>query len=157
MNGRIVGGFLVLSALVAGAAIWYLQEYGYYAEVPASAPEAAITLTGLDGVAEPLVTAGFRGIDAGSSPLRFRACFTTPVSLATLTETFRIYDHPTPLIGPRWFDCFDAGRLTEDLETGAAVAFLGKAGIHPGVDRVVAIYPDGRAFAWHQLDGGGDE
>jgi len=147
----------VLSALIAGGALWYLQEYGYYSAVPASAPAAQITLTGLDGAPAPLVTEGFRGIDADSSPLRFRACFTTPVSLATLTETFRIYDRPTPLVGPGWFDCFDAGRLTEDLGRGTAVAFLSQAGIHPGVDRVVAVYPDGRAYAWHQLDGGGDE
>jgi hypothetical protein len=29
---------------------------------------------------------------------------------------------------------------------------LSEPEIHPGVDRVVAVFPDGRAFAWHQLN-----
>ena len=69
------------------------------------------------------------------------------------TGTYAAYEKPTPLIGPSWFDCFDAGTLTEDLEGGAAAAFLGQRNIKPGVDRVVAVYPDGRGFAWNQLNG----
>jgi Family of unknown function (DUF6446) len=151
VNGKIVAGFLVISGLVAGAAIYWLQIYAFYEPVAVSSPQAAISLTTVTGVTEPLLTAGFTGIDADSSPLRFRGCFTTPTSLATLTETYATYDAPTPLIAPSWFDCFDAGTLTDDLATGTAVAFLGQANIHPGVDRVVAVYPDGRAFAWNQL------
>jgi hypothetical protein len=151
VNGKIVAGFLVISGLVAGAAIYWLQIYAFYEPVAVSSPQAAISLTTVTGVTEPLLTAGFTGIDADSSPLRFRGCFTTPTSLATLTETYATYDAPTPLIAPSWFDCFDAGTLTDDLATGIAVAFLGQANIHPGVDRVVAVYPDGRAFAWNQL------
>jgi hypothetical protein len=151
VNGKIVAGFLVVSGLVAGAAIYWLQLYAFYEPVAVSSPQAAISLTTVSGVTEPLLTAGFTGIDADSSPLRFRGCFTTPTSLATLTETYATYDAPTPLIAPGWFKCFDAGALTDDLATGTAVAFLGQANIHPGVDRVVAVYPDGRAFAWNQL------
>ena len=72
--------------------------------------------------------------------------------LAMLTETFEVYDKATPLNGPGWFECFNAASIGKDLETGAAVAFLSEHDIHPGVDRVVAIYPDGRAFAWQQLN-----
>jgi Family of unknown function (DUF6446) len=151
VNGKVVAGFLVVSGLVAGAAIYWLQIYAFYEPVAVSSPQAAISLTTVTGVTEPLLTADFTGIDADSSPLRFRGCFTTPTSLATLTETYATYDAPTPLIAPSWFDCFDAGTLTDDLATGTAVAFLGQANIHPGVDRVVAVYPDGRAFAWNQL------
>jgi Family of unknown function (DUF6446) len=151
VNGKIVAGFLVISGLVAGAAIYWLQIYAFYEPVEVSSPQAAISLTTVTGVTEPLLTADFTGIDADSSPLRFRGCFTTPTSLATLTETYATYDAPTPLIGPPWFKCFDAGALTDDLASGTAVAFLGQAGIHAGVDRVVAVYPDGRAFAWNQL------
>ena len=151
MNGKIVAGFLVVSSLFIGAAIYWLQIYAFYEPVEASSPQAAISLTTVTGATEPLLTAGFTGIDAESSPLRFRGCFTTPTSLATLTETYVTYDAPTPLIAPGWFKCFDAGALTDDLASGTAVAFLGQAAIHPGVDRVVAVYPDGRAFAWNQL------
>ena len=34
----------------------------------------------------------------------------------------------------------------------AMVAFLSVADITRGVDRVVAVFPDGQAFAWHQLN-----
>ena len=48
-------------------------------------------------------------------------------------------------------------RCIADLESGAAVAYLGQPNVHPGVDRVIAVYPDGRAFAWHQMNDELDE
>mgnify|MGYP006198981481 CR=1 FL=1 len=57
-----------------------------------------------------------------------------------------------PLIAPPWFDCFNAERIGRALETGEAIAFLSVPDITPGVDRVVAVFPDGAAFAWHQLN-----
>ena len=153
MNGKIPALVIVMMALLAGGAVYYLQVYAYYNEIDASAPAAEIRLTPVEGGApEPMLAEGFRGIDADSSPLRFRGCFTTPTAIATLTETYVGYDHPTPLNAPAWFSCFDAGRIGADLESGAAVAFLSEPDIHPGVDRVVAVYPDGRAFAWQQLN-----
>ncbi|PCD77082.1 DUF6446 family protein [Pseudothioclava arenosa] len=153
MNGKLVGGGIVLSALIAGAAVWYSQLYGYYEPLEVNAPAAEIRLTALaSGQPEPILAEGFEGIDADSSPLRFRGCFRTPLSLAMLSETFEIYEGATPLNGPGWFGCFDAARIGADLEAGAALAFLSEHDIKPGVDRVVAIYPDGRAFAWHQLN-----
>jgi hypothetical protein len=153
VNGKLVGGGIVLSALIAGLGLWYTQVYGYYEPLEASAPAAEIRLTALaSGLPEPILAEGFEGIDADSSPLRFRGCFRTPLSLAMLSETFEIYEGATPLNGPGWFGCFDAARIGADLETGAALAFLSEPDIRPGVDRVVAIYPDGRAFAWHQLN-----
>src|SRR5690606_7903600 len=79
VNGKFVGGAIVLSALIAGAAVWYMQVYGYYEPLPASAPAAEIRLTSVTtGQPEPILTEGFSGIDADSSPLRFRGCFSTP-------------------------------------------------------------------------------
>lgn len=151
MNGKIVGGFIVLSALLAGGAIYYLQEYAYYQDV-AFTPGAEILLTTLDGQTEPLAVSAITGIDGTSSPLRFRACFTSQISLPTLTESFQVYDHAVPLIAPTWFDCFDAGKIGAALDSGEAIAFLSVAGIAPDIDRVVAVFPDGRAFAWHQVN-----
>ncbi|KAB2883942.1 MAG: histidine kinase [Albidovulum sp.] len=150
MNGKLVAGFIVLTALVAGVAIYYLQEYAYYRTVEPASAEAVIRLTDLGGRVEPMLAERFEGVDADSSPLRFRGCFHTPMTLAMLSETYVAYEEPTPLIGPKWFSCFDAKALGADLEMGAALAFLSEKDIHPGVDRVVAVYPDGRAFAWHQ-------
>lgn len=157
MNGKIVGGFLVLTALTAGAVLYYLEVFGYYHALPASAPAAQIRLTTLAGTPEAMMASDFEGIEGESSPLKFRGCFVTPMSLAMLTETFAPYENPTPLIAPSWFDCFDAERIGADLEAGRAVAFLSEKEIHPGVDRVVAVYPDGRAYAWQQLNESADQ
>lgn len=73
MNGKLVAGFIVLTALVAGAAIYYLQEYAYYRTVEPASAEAVIRLTDLSGAVEPMLAEGFEGIDADSSPLRFAA------------------------------------------------------------------------------------
>jgi hypothetical protein len=152
VNGKLVAGFIVVTALVAGAAMYYLQVYAFYRPYQPASAEAAIRITGLSGTPEPMLTDGFQGIDADSSPLRFRGCFHTPMSLALLSESYVVYPDPTPLNAPSWFSCFDSGRLTADLASGAAIAFLSERNISPGVDRVIAVYPDGRAYAWHQLN-----
>ena len=136
----------VLGAVLAGSA---LAGNGSQLNLP---PQAAISLTTVTGVTEPLLMAGFTGIDADSSPLRFRGCFRTPMSLAMLSESYVVYPDPTPLNAPSWFSCFDSGRLTDDIASGSAVAFLSERNIAPGVDRVVAVYADGRAYAWQQLN-----
>lgn len=151
MTGKFAAGFIVIIALLAGAAVYYTQVYAYYTPVTFS-PGQEIRLTPIEGASpEPIVVADLSGIDADSSPLRFRACFTTPLSQAMLTETYQVYPNPTPLIAPGWFECFDAAAIGTALEKGEAIAFLSEAGIHTGVDRVVAVFPDGRAFAWNQL------
>jgi hypothetical protein len=151
VNGKVVGGFIVLTALLAGGAIYYLQEYAYYQPV-AFTPGDEIELTALDGQPEPIPVANLQGIDATSSPLRFRACFTTTLDQPTLTEGFTVYDKAVPLNAPTWFDCFDAEKIGDALESGEAIAFLGKADIAPQIDRVVAVFADGRAYAWHQVN-----
>ncbi|MDZ4093393.1 MAG: DUF6446 family protein [Paracoccaceae bacterium] len=152
MNGKFVAGFIVLSGLVAGVAIYWLQVYAFYQPVRFT-PGAEIRLTPIIGeLPEAIIANDVQGIDAGSSPLRFRACFTTPLSQAMLTETYRIYEDAVPLTTPGWFDCFDANHIGDALETGEAIAFLSEHDIAPGIDRVVAVFPDGHGYAWHQLN-----
>lgn len=149
--GKIIGGGLVLIGALAGAAMYWLQEYAYYTEASFGAgQEIRLTLIA-GGAPAPILAEGLTGIDAQSSPLRFRACFTTPHSLPMLSETYIAYDGAVPLIAPRWFDCFDAAAIGAALGSGEALAFLSQAGIAPQVDRVVAVFADGRAFAWHQI------
>lgn len=155
--GRIAVGFIVLTAALGGAVLWYTAERAFYEPV-AFASGQEIRLVPLAGDApEPILVDGIEGIDATSSPIKFRACFTTPMSLAMLSETYRPYEGAEPLIAPGWFDCFDAGVIGHALESGEALAFLSEPGIHDGVDRVVAVFGDGRAYAWHQLSGAGGE
>jgi len=151
MNGKIVGSFIVVTALIFGAAVYWTQEYAYYDRVSDDAADVALVNIAT-GTPEPLVIADFEGIDGSSSPIRYRACFTTAMSVAALTETYEVYPDPTPLTAPGWFDCFDAEAIGTALEAGEAFAFLGQKNIHDGVDRVVAVFPDGRAYAWNQLN-----
>ncbi len=151
MSGKLIGSFILVIALITGVSIYYLQVYAFYETL--AAEEVEIRLTGLVTQApEPILTSEMEAIDSDSSPLRFRACFRTTSSIAALTEEFVVYDSAEPLIAPDWFDCFDAARVGTALETGEAIAFLGEKEIHTGVDRVVAVFDDGRAFAWHQLN-----
>ena len=150
--GKIIVGAIVIVAAIAGGFLWYTAERAFYEPV-AFQPGAEIRLVPLTGdQPEAIVVEAVEGIDAISSPIKFRACFTTPLSLAMLTETYRDYPDAEPLVAPSGFDCFDAQTIGKALETGEALAFLSEPGIHPGVDRVVAVFPDGRAFAWHQLN-----
>ena len=155
--GRIAVGFIVLTALLGGVALWYTAETAFYEPVVFT-PGAEIRLVPLTSdQPEPIVVTGVEGTDAASSPIKFRACFTTPLSLAMLTETYRGYDGAEPLIAPTSFGCFDAVAIGTALETGEAVAFLSEPNVTYGVDRVVAIMGDGRGFAWHQINACGRE
>ena len=143
-------GILVI-ALIAGAALYYLQVYAYYDDVSGNVEEVQLTSVG-SGEAEGILFENIKAINSDSSPLRYRACFNTGLSLALFTETYEIYDGAEPRVAPGWFDCFDAAQIGADLENGVAVAFLGNRDIQYGIDRVIAVYPDGRAFAWHQIN-----
>ena len=152
-SGKIFAGAIVIAAVLAGAAMYYLQVYAYFQEVSSDSPDAEIRLTSLTSeLPEIILVENFRGIDATSSPLRFRACFDTPHSQAMLTETFVTVAEAIPLVGPGWFECYDAVEIGEALERGDAIGFLGQKDIVDGIDRVVAVFPDGRGFVWHQLN-----
>ncbi|MCK8465305.1 DUF6446 family protein [Aliiroseovarius sp. S1339] len=150
MSGKVIGIFIVGIALIAGVAIYWLQVYAFYDDVSL---DTQLRMTNVvTGEPEIVLYDSFQGIDADSSPLRFRGCFTTTMSLAMLTETYEVYEQATPLTAPGWFDCFDASQIGAALEVGEAIAFLGERNIQDGVDRVIAIFPDGRGYAWHQLN-----
>ncbi|MBA3909400.1 MAG: histidine kinase [Rhodobacter sp.] len=151
-GGRLAVGAMLLIAALGGVVMWYLQVYAFYEPVTFQ-PGQEIRLTPIIGATPEAIPAeNATGIDSESSPIRFRACFTTTLSLAELTETYQTYEGAEPLIAPGWFDCFDARAIGTALERGEALAFLSEAGIRPGVNRVVAVFPDGRAYAWHQLN-----
>jgi hypothetical protein len=150
MTGRLAILALLLFAALFGAALWYFQTRAFYQRLDPGA--LTILLTPLaGGPPEAIPARDIEAIDAPTSPLKFRACFRSPTPLATLSETYAPTAAPTPLVAPGWFDCFDAAEIADDLAAGRAVAFLGEARIATDARRVVAIYPDGRAFAWHEL------
>ncbi|MGX0976796.1 hypothetical protein ACSSVY_002516 [Roseovarius sp. MBR-51] len=150
--GKILAGAILISALVAGAAMYYLQVYHFYEEVAADGTNDVVLTSLVTGAPEPVLYDGFTAIDANSSPIRYRACFTTPMSHALLSETYEIYERAEPLTAPEWFDCYDAQAIGKALEEGRALAFLGQRDVIYGVDRVVAITEDGRGYVWHQIN-----
>lgn len=156
MIARVVIIGLAVTALIAGIALYYLQVYAFYEEVVAE-DAGFVQLTSLHtGLPEEILFENFKAIDSESSPIRFRACFETGLSQAMLTETYEIYPAAEPLNAPGWFDCFDSEAIGNALESGEAIAFLGVENVRYGIDRVVAIMPDGRGFVWHQINACGE-
>lgn len=156
MTGRIAILGIVMFAAIAGALLYYLQIYAYYEEVTAEQVGNVQLVNLVTGLPEPISFENFKAIDSTSAPIRFRACFDTPLSQAMLTETYATYEAAEPLVAPGWFECFDAEAIGRALETGEAIAFLATENITYGVDRVVAVLPDGRAYAWQQINSCGE-
>lgn len=156
MNGKIVGSIIVIVSVAAGAALYYLQVYGYYTNVNATGSDVELVSV-VSEEPEAILYEDFQAIDADSSPIRYRACFRTDMSLSLLTETYVGLDAVTPRNAPNWFDCFDAEAIGEELEAGTALTFLSQKNIHYGVDRVVAITQDGRGYIWHELNDCGEK
>jgi len=150
MKGSVLMGGLLGFAAVFGASLWYAQNYAYYEISKPVEFTMPLTLVA-GGGADPILAHDFTILASEASPLKFRACFTVDNSIPMMTETYVVYDHATPLVPPSWFDCFDTATLADDLDSGAAIAFLSIKDVVKGVDRVVAVYGDGRAYAWHQL------
>lgn len=153
ISGRWVVGGIAGIAVAMGALLWWTQTRAYYVEV-----------TGIERLAvgsQMLDVAGYTGIDADSSPIKLRGCFTVdpgaiPAALeagAALTAEAEAAGYRiTPLVAPDWFGCFDAGAVTEALETGEAQAIVAARNEIDGVDRIVVLWPDGRGVTWRQLN-----
>jgi hypothetical protein len=145
----------MLSGLIAGISLYYLQVYGFYDEVKDGEVRLVSVVSDLP---EPIPFDALTAIDADSSPIRYRACFTTSYSLGTLTDTYVLVDNDTaPRNAPDWFDCFDAEAIGTALQEGTALAFMGQKNIHFGVDRIVAITNEGRGYVWHELNECGEK
>lgn len=157
MNGKIVGIAIMVAAAIAGAALYYLQVYGFYEEVAGTGSGDVQLVNLVTDLPEPIQYDNFRAIDADSSPIRYRACFTTSHEHPMLTETYRLLDDVTPRNAPGWFDCFDAAAIAAELESGTALAFLGGKNVHYGVDRIVVITSDGHGYAWNELNECGEK
>lgn len=140
MNGRhLVLGFLAFVAVFAVALVWF-QEFAFYERQPAVAT--------LPVAGRQVPVSDYQGIDAVSSPLKLRGCLRIdPAAVAGLDPA----PDATPLNPPSWFRCFDSGALTADLAAGAATAYAIGRDDPPGFDRMLAVYPDGRAYLWRQL------
>lgn len=144
---------LGVSAL-GGLGMYYAQTRAYYVPVPADDARAQIALQGASGDLA-LAIRDFDGIDADSSPIRFRACFQLEAGQEAVIEEATPYAGADPLIAPSWFSCFDAPAIGAALEAGQAQAYLGVARRY-GIDMVVTLFPDGRGYVWPQINACGE-
>jgi hypothetical protein len=147
-SGRWIVLVIVGATAIFAASQWYFQTRAYYAPITAAQADLHVTLT--DGSRVPLAIADFDGIDADTSPLRLRACFTV-TDAAPLTDAVP-YAEAAPLIAPAWFGCFDATAIGAAIADGDLAAYLGTENHVYGVDRIVAVGADGRGFAWPQMN-----
>ncbi len=153
--GRLVAILILGTALAVGAGIWFAQTRGYYAAVDGP---VTLTLAAPDGALTTLPATEVAAIASDASPLGFRACFRTDIDPAALGRDLVVEPRPeaAPTIAPGWFPCFDAGALTAMLAAGEARAYTAFPNARYGVDRIVALAPDGRGWAWHELNECGD-
>ena len=149
MNGRWAVLLLLGSVFAGGAALWILQSEAGYREFE-GAQHGFGPLLMLPGGDREFRVSNIRGIKGDSSPLKFRACFLTDPGNVN-EKIGEAYPDASPLIAPKWFECFDAAAIGSDIESGDARAVLLRRNIAEGVDRVAAFYRDGRGFAWQQL------
>ena len=154
VNGKFVSSSILGITVAFGIGVYYAQVYGYYETF--NQGDVALTLME-SGAPERIPVSAFEGIDANSSPIRYRACFTTPISSALLAGNFVKVAKAEPRNAPDWFRCFDANQIGEDLELGIATAYMGEANFEFGIDRIVAVYDDGQGFVWHQINDCGDK
>lgn len=154
MIGKIFVLSIVFSSIIGAIALYYLQVYGFYEPVEVAEVELVSVVSDMP---EPISIDSFDAIDADSSPIRYRACFTTDMSLSLLTETFVGLEDATPRNAPHWFECFDADAIAAELDAGTALPFMGQKNVEFGVDRIVAITDDGRGYIWHELNDCGEK
>ncbi len=137
MTGKRLIILFVIFITVFAAGLYYANSYAYYKKTE----HAQFNIAGLD-------VQNYTQIDASSSPIKFRACF----ELKGNAELYGEEGAPTPLVAPHWFDCFNAKQLTTDLEEGRVNAVAYDFNQPYGVTSYIIAYPDGRAFAWRQLN-----
>lgn len=136
---------LLAFTIIFGAALWYYQTQAHYKRVNG--------LTEVTAYGDAFPVSDYRGIDADTSPLKLRACFTVDWDYFPSDEFMLVAE---PLVAPDWFDCFDAKQITLDILNGKAVAILAAENEIYGFSRFIAQYEDGRAFMWRQINECGD-
>ncbi|WP_333696113.1 DUF6446 family protein [Phaeobacter italicus] len=150
--GKFLSLILILSGLVAGGAMYYLQVYGFYEDVELQPGQDVMLMPLGGGEPLPIRYSDFEAIDADSSPIRYRACFSTELKPEQLAQLFVLSDQKQPRNAPGWFDCFDAEAIGQALAEGRAESFLSVKNISYGVDRIVAVTDAGRGYVWHELN-----
>jgi hypothetical protein len=130
-------GFTILFSII----LYYFQVFAFY--------NRADDLGYIKVFEKYVQVENYKGIDSATSGLKLRGCFSVNpeefLNFPTLAKA-------TPLSAPFWFSCFDHIEIQLEIDEGHAKAFLVAENEKDGIDRVVAVYPDGSAFQWRQLN-----
>lgn len=145
MNGKRVISAFALIIVIFGAGLWYSQTQAYYYDVQ--------DVSEVHAYGDAFPVTDYRGIDADTSPLKMRACFTVDWDYWPSEEFKGIAE---PLGAPPQFDCFDARQISDDLAADLATAILADENEPYGFDRFIAQYPDGNAYMWRQMNACGE-
>ena len=140
-SGKLIAGGIVAFGAVFGIGMWYAQVYAYYEEI-----------TGLNEVSvggKAFAVRDYSGIEARTSPLKMRGCFTFEDPQAAIAAGQPAKD-AVPIKPPYWFDCFDTAQILADIDAGAATPVMAGLDDGDGADLYMAVYPDGRAYRWRQ-------
>ncbi|MHA7876254.1 DUF6446 family protein [Roseivivax sp.] len=152
MSGKLVALVILACAAIGGAAMYYLQVFAYYERTP---DQAALELLATEASLQEIAIANYQGIDADSSPLRYRACF----DLETAPEAVEgvPYEGAVPRNAPFWFSCFDAEEIGAQIASGEARVLTVARNIEFGIDRVVALTEAGRGYVWQEVNDCGEK
>ncbi|MEO1122273.1 MAG: DUF6446 family protein [Pseudomonadota bacterium] len=139
----IVIGMLSV-AVVTGVSVYYLQNFFFYDRVT---DVSSIQIGDRD-----FAVSEYDGLDNRARPLRLRGCFKLADPEGALAAGSLAPD-AAPFDAPEWFECWDAAAIDADLKSGAAQAVLAESTTANGftTERLVAIYPDGRAYQWRRI------
>ena len=141
MNGKVFVILFLFCTIVFAIALYYFQVFAFY-----------IKSDGLKSISvfdRNISVRNYRGIDSVTSGLKLRGCFKVdPNEFAEIPSL----SNATPLSAPSWFSCFDHVKIQKAIDAGSAKAFLASENEKDGIDRVVAVYPNGTAFQWRQLN-----
>ncbi len=143
-SGKVLAGGIVAFAAVFGVGMWYAQVYAYYEEVT--------DVTEVTVGNETFAIRDYDGINAPTSPLKMRGCFTFEDPKGAIVAGLRTED-AVPIKPPYWFECFDTEQIQADIESGLATPIMAGLDEGDGADLYIAIYPDGRAYRWRQPNG----
>tara|TARA_R110002096_G_C14653362_1_gene726648 strand:- start:806 stop:1681 length:876 start_codon:yes stop_codon:yes gene_type:complete len=116
-----------------------------------NSPLQSLNLTPIMGGApEEMSIIGKPNVAFSTDAKFYFACFYTSMKIDLLRETYQISDDALPTKPLSDMACYDQGQIAMDVASGAALSLVGERNIIDGIDRIIAVYPDGRAFAWHQ-------
>ena len=141
MSGKVLVLLLLIFTVLFAVTLYYFQVFAYYKTVD--------SVNSIKIKERTVSVEEYVGIDSNTSGLKLRGCFQVD---PTDFENFPIFESARPLSAPFWFRCFDSKELQLALDKGSAKAFLAMENEKDGIDRIVAIYPNGDGFQWRQLN-----